>query len=142
MCDPIIIERILLNILSNAIKYSKKNSTIYINILVEKSITKISVKDEGCGIDLETQNNIFNRFVRANNSFIHSNEGSGIGLNIVKSLLNTINGDINIKSELNKGSIFEILLPNQILNDKYIKNYKYESTDNLSIELSDIYEIN
>ncbi|MDH2472993.1 sensor histidine kinase, partial [Clostridium perfringens] len=66
----------------------------------------------------------------------------GIGLNIVKSLLNTINGDINIKSELNKGSIFEILLPNQILNDKYIKNYKYESTDNLSIELSDIYEIN
>ncbi|XZM35127.1 sensor histidine kinase (plasmid) [Clostridium perfringens] len=142
MCDPIMIEKILLNLLSNAIKYSERNTTIHVYISVEKSITKISIKDEGYGIDLETQKHIFDRFIRADTSFTRLNEGCGIGLSIVKSMLNILNGDIRVESELGKGSIFEISLPNKIIKDKKQRNYKYESTDSISVELSDIYEIN
>lgn len=142
MCDPIIIEKILLNILSNAIKYSERNSNIYVYISVEKSITKISIKDEGCGIDLETQKHIFDRFIRADTSFTRLNEGCGIGLSIVKSMLDILNGEISVQSELDKGSIFEISLPNKIIKDKEHREYKYENTHNISVELSDIYEIN
>ncbi|EPB8190995.1 sensor histidine kinase [Clostridium perfringens] len=108
------IEKILLNLLSNAIKYSERNTTIHIYISVEKSITKISIKDEGCGI----------------------------GLSIVKSMLNILNGDISVESELGKVSIFEISLPNKIIKDKKQRNYKYKNNHNISVELSDIYEIN
>lgn len=142
MCDPIMIEKILLNLLSNAIKYSERNSTIHVYISVEKSITKISIKDEGCGIDLETQKHIFERFTRADTSFSRLNEGCGIGLSIVKSMLDVLNGDISVQSELDKGSIFEISLPNKIIKNKNNRNYKYENTHNISVELSDIYEIN
>lgn len=142
MCDPIMIERILLNILSNAIKYSKMNTTIHVYISVEKSVTKISIKDEGFGIDLETQKHIFDRFIRADTSFTRLNEGCGLGLSIVKSMLDILNGDIRVESELGKGSIFEISLPNKIIKDKKQRNYKYESSHNISVELSDIYEIN
>ena len=142
MCDPIMIEKILLNLLSNAIKYSERNTTIHVYISVEKSITKISIKDEGYGIDLETQKHIFDRFIRADTSFTRLNEGCGIGLSIVKSMLKILNGDIRVESELGKGSIFEISLPNKIIKDKKQRNYKYESTDSISVELSDIYEIN
>ncbi|WP_415336188.1 sensor histidine kinase, partial [Clostridium perfringens] len=142
MCDPIMIEKILLNLLSNSIKYSERNTTINICISVEKSITKISIKDEGCGIDLETQKHIFDRFIRADTSFTRLNEGCGIGLSIVKSMLDILNGDIRVESELGKGSIFEISLPNKIIKDKKQRNYKYESSHNISVELSDIYEVN
>lgn len=142
MCDPIMIERILLNILSNAIKYSKMNTTIHVCISVEKSVTKISIKDEGYGIDLETKKYIFDRFIRADTSFTRLNEGCGLGLSIVKSMLDILNGDIRVESELGKGSIFEISLPNKIIKDKKQRNYKYESSHNISVELSDIYEIN
>lgn len=142
MCDPIMVEKILLNLLSNSIKYSERNSNIYVFISVEQCITKISVRDEGCGIDLETQENIFDRFIRADTSFTRVNEGCGIGLSIVKSILDILNGEINVKSELNKGSTFEVSLPNKIIKDKEHRNYKYKNTDNVVIELSDIYEIN
>ena len=142
MCDPIMIERILLNILSNAIKYSKMNTTIHVYISVEKSVTKISIKDEGYGIDLETKKYIFDRFIRADTSFTRLNEGCGLGLSIVKSMLDILNGDISVESELGKGSIFEISLPNKIIKDKKQRNYKHESSHNISVELSDIYEIN
>ncbi|WP_242649823.1 sensor histidine kinase [Clostridium perfringens] len=142
MCDPIIIEKIVLNLLSNAIKYSKRGSTIYVFISVKKCVVKISVKDEGCGIDLKTKEHIFDRFVRADTSFTRLNEGCGIGLSIVKSMIDILDGKINVKSELNKGSIFEVLLPNKIIKDKKSKRYKYENNHNIGIELSDIYEIN
>lgn len=142
MCDPIMIEKILLNLLSNAIKYSERNTSIHVYISVEKSITKISIKDEGCGIDLETQKQIFDRFIRADTSFTRLNEGCGIGLSIVKSMLDILNGSIRVESELGKGSIFEISLPNKIIKDKKQRNYKYESSNNISVELSDIYEVN
>lgn len=142
MCDPIMIEKILLNLLSNAIKYSERNSTIYVYISVEKFITKISIKDEGCGIELKTQKHIFDRFVRADTTFTRLNEGCGIGLSIVKSMLDILNGDISVQSELGKGSIFEISLPNKIIKNKNNKNYEYKNSHNISVELSDIYEIN
>ncbi|AMN30650.1 sensor histidine kinase (plasmid) [Clostridium perfringens] len=142
MCDPIMIERILLNILSNAIKYSEMNTTIHVYVSVEKSTTKISIKDEGCGIDLETQKHIFDRFIRADTSFTRLNEGCGLGLSIVKSMLDILNGDIRVESELGKGSIFEVSLPNKIIKDRKQRNYKYENSHNISVELSDIYEIN
>ena len=142
MCDPLIIERIVLNLLSNSIKYSERNKGIYILVSVEEDVTKISVRDEGCGIDLEKSVDIFDRFTRIDNSLTRLNEGSGIGLSIVKSMIDLIGGEISVKSELAKGSVFEISLPNKLLESEHNKNYEYDGNSNISIELSDIYEIN
>ena len=142
MCDPIIIEKILLNLLSNAIKYSNRDSTISVLLTVEEDVTKISVKDEGCGIDLKNTVDIFDRFTRIDNSFTRLNEGSGIGLSIVKAMVDLIDAKISVKSEIGKGSTFEISLPNKLIECEENKNYSYESTHNISVELSDIYEVN
>ena len=141
MCDPMIIERILLNLLSNSIKYSNRNSRISVLVSVKEDITKISVIDNGVGIDLGSEIDIFDRFTRVDNSFVRLNEGSGIGLSIVKSMLDLIDGKISVKSELGKGSTFEISLDNKLIESQENKNYAYESDYNVSVELSDIYEL-
>ena len=142
MCDPLIIERILLNLLSNSIKYSDRNSSIYVLLTVEEDVTKISIRDEGCGINLNNNTDIFDRFTRIDDSFTRLNEGSGIGLSIVKSMLDLIGAKVTVESEVGIGSTFEISLPNKLIESEENKNYIYESNHNISIELSDIYEIN
>lgn len=107
-CDAFMIERVILNLLSNAIKFSSKGSNILVNVSSDDDWIKILVKDEGIGISNENQDIIFNEFVQIDKSFTRSNEGSGIGLSVVKSLVNIHGGIINIESDLNKGSSFMI----------------------------------
>ena len=68
------------------------------------------------------------------------NEGSGIGLSIVKSMIDLHNGNITVDSEVNVGSIFKIQLPNECLNDSYYETYNINNS-NIELELSDIYEV-
>ena len=133
------LERIILNLLSNAIKFSKPNGEIKVTLSFEDCLY-ISVTDNGIGIAQENLNKIFDKFTQLDTSFSRKNEGSGIGLSIVKSFVLLHNGKISVKSELNKGTSFLIKLP---LTEPSNIETEYTSYDNLSenvkIELSDIY---
>lgn len=112
-CDPQLIERIMLNLISNAIKFTPSNGTIQINFQSGKEYVTITVCDSGVGIPQEKLNTIFNRFEQVDNSLVKNHIGSGIGLNLVKEIVHLHGGNINVTSQLNKGSQFTITLPVQ-----------------------------
>lgn len=107
--DEKILHLIITNLINNAIKYSSDNSTIDIEVLLDDKVLTIHIKDEGIGIPEQEQKHIFNRYFRAENALI--NQGTGIGLNIVKSHLENLGGTINFISEENVGSTFSIRVP-------------------------------
>jgi len=107
--DEKIIELIMSNLLHNAIKYSKENSTIEIEIKLKNNWLILQIKDEGIGIPVEEQNHIFERYFRAEN--VLTLQGTGIGLNIVKGHVDKFGGDISFKSAKNLGTTFTVKLP-------------------------------
>lgn len=142
--DPNKIDRIILNLLSNAIKFSHKGGIIEVNIEKIEEKVRISVKDSGIGIEEENLDKIFEKFVQVDESFMRRNEGSGIGLSIVKSFVNMHKGDIYVKSELGKGSEFIIELPIKTLDELKVENHEIKGEkDSLivrtQVEFSDIY---
>lgn len=133
------LERIILNLLSNAIKFSKPNGEIRVTLNFEDCLY-ISVADNGIGIAKENLNKIFDKFTQLDTSFSRKNEGSGIGLSIVKSFVLLHNGKISVKSELNKGTIFLIELPLTETSNVETEDASYDNlSENVKIELSDIY---
>lgn len=145
-CDPDKIERIMLNLLSNAIKFTDPGGSILVNIYDKGSNIIITVKDTGIGIPKDEMNIIFEHFRQVDKSFTRNHEGSGIGLSLVKSLVEMHGGSINVNSEYGKGSEFIIDLPVETLEteDNMIREtYENEPKDNLieiiNIEFSDIY---
>jgi PAS domain S-box-containing protein len=108
--DEKIIELALSNLLQNAIKYSKENTAIDIDVTQTKEFTIFKVIDQGIGIPLKDQKNIFNRYFRAENAVL--TQGTGIGLNIAKDHINNLKGEIYFESTENKGSTFTIEIPN------------------------------
>lgn len=133
------IERVILNLLSNAIKFSKANGEIRITLKFEDYFY-IVVEDDGIGIDTENLSKIFDKFIQLDTSFSRKNEGSGIGLSIVKSFINLHNGRIFVDSEINKGTVFLIQLPLTEVFDSFSEDiYQYSSLENVKTELSDIY---
>ena len=142
--DPNKIDRIILNLLSNAIKFSHKGGIIEVNIEKIEEKVRISVKDSGIGIEEENLDKIFEKFVQVDESFMRRNEGSGIGLSIVKSFVNMHKGDIYVKSELGKGSEFIIELPIRTLDELKVEDHEIKGEkDSLivrtQVEFSDIY---
>ncbi len=141
--DPEAIDRIIMNLISNAIKFSPNGSSIYINTWKSINQITISIKDEGIGIPKDEQNIIFNRFVKSSKNKSNDNSGSGIGLDLVRYLTKAHNGSIEIKSQENNGSEFIIKLPIKVLEDNGIDKNKCLRTNNkvevLEIEFSDIY---
>ncbi|WP_111306891.1 sensor histidine kinase [Confluentibacter sediminis] len=110
--DEKIVELALSNLVHNAIKYSSENTLVDIQINQDDKNTTFRIKDNGIGIPLADQKNIFNRYFRAENALL--TQGTGIGLNIVKSHLENLGGTINFISEENKGSEFTFILPNKV----------------------------
>jgi signal transduction histidine kinase len=102
--DPKLMRYILLNLVSNAIKYSPENSVINFNIDEDEQFVVIAVSDQGIGISEEEQKNLFERFFRAKNA--HNIEGTGLGLNIVKQYVELMDGSIHFTSEANKRTTF------------------------------------
>ncbi len=108
--DPKLLKICLSNLLSNAIKYSAHDKNILINILEnETGKIIITIKDNGIGISETDQEHIFEQFFRAKNA--DTIQGTGLGLNITKSLINLMDGAISFTSELNNGTEFCIQLP-------------------------------
>ena len=141
-CDPDKIERIILNLLSNAIKFTKQQGKISVNVTVEEDSIMISVKDSGVGIKKENLDSIFERFIQVNKSLTRENEGSGIGLSLVKLLVEMHDGSISVNSEYEKGSEFIIKLPVKLVednNENLFKNIEIDKVEKASIEFSDIY---
>lgn len=104
-----ILRNILLNLLSNASKYSDEGKTIDLSVRVDAGNVLISVKDEGLGIPKTDQENIFHEFTRAKN--VQHIQGTGLGLNIVKKYIELIGGTISFTSEQGKGTVFDINIP-------------------------------
>lgn len=94
--DSEMMERIMLNLLSNAIKFTPKGGAISVKIFVCEQQVKISVKDTGIGIPEHMQSLVFERFVQADSSNTRNREGSGIGLSLVKSMVDLYHGTIQL----------------------------------------------
>lgn len=145
-CDPTAIERIILNLLSNAVKFTNHGGSINVNMYDRGERIKISVKDTGIGISQEKLDIVFERFRQVDKSYTRKHEGSGIGLSLVKSLVDMHEGSIDVKSEYGKGTEFIIELPVKTLdeNDKtIIKEEMSQSNyvEKINIEFSDIYNL-
>jgi PAS domain S-box-containing protein len=104
-----ILELTLTNLIHNAIKYSPENTTISLEVELLGEMLGMKVKDQGIGIPVEDQKHIFNRYFRAENAL--TNQGTGIGLNIVRNHLENLGGSIAFMSKENNGSTFEIKVP-------------------------------
>lgn len=105
------ISQVLINLISNALKYTPQGGVINITINGNQKLTEISIKDNGIGISQEDLPNIFERFYRADKSRNRLTGGSGIGLTIVKAIVEAHKGSITVFSELNKGTEIIIEFP-------------------------------
>ena len=103
--------QVIINILSNAIKYNNGNNEIYIKVFKKNNSINISIKDSGIGIPKSEYKNIFERFYRLDKLRGANEKGAGVGLTIAKSIVNAHGGEIEVYSEINKGSEFIISLP-------------------------------
>jgi len=110
-CDANEIERCVVNLLSNAAKFTLRGGTICVNLYDNEDTVQISVKDTGIGIEEEHQKIIFDRFGQVDSNGISKKIGSGIGLTLVKSLVNMHGGTVELKSKIKEGSEFIITLP-------------------------------
>lgn len=145
-CDPEKIERIILNLISNAIKFTNEGGKISVCVYDKEETVEITVEDTGIGISEEHINNIFKRYHQADKSLSRNAEGSGIGLSLIKSLVELHGGNIMVNSVPGKGSIFVFELPNKVLKDcdnaSEINNLNLNSNkvELMNIEFSDIYD--
>ena len=104
------------NFLSNAIKYNRENGSVDIVVLKERNGIKLIFKDTGIGIKKEDIKKLFNEFVRIKNEQTRNIEGSGLGLSIVKKIVDHYNGSISMDSEFGRGTTFEVFLDGVIEN--------------------------
>jgi PAS domain S-box-containing protein len=109
--DPKLIKNILINLISNAIKFSTENKNIYVSCIVNESQSVLEVKDEGMGISDDDQKHLFERFYRGKNAF--NIQGTGLGLHIVGNYIDLMKGHLHLRSKLNEGTSIQITFPNQ-----------------------------
>ncbi|MBY6862693.1 PAS domain-containing sensor histidine kinase [Clostridium botulinum] len=134
------IERIILNLLSNSIKFTNPGGNIFVNVKDSGENVYIHVKDTGVGIPSDKLESIFERFFQVDKTLKKNKEGTGIGLHLVKSFVEMHNGTVTIKSELGKGTEFIIKLP-AVVCEKQVKskNIIYEANiERINMEFSDI----
>lgn len=139
--DSVKLQKIILNILSNAIKFSKENGNIKISIEKKLDFIVINIKDNGIGIPKDKVDFIFGSFNQIDKSLTRLAEGMGMGLCIAKKLADIQGLYLNVDSEVNKGSQFKILIKNtknSFLDVKYKKDL-HISKEFVDIQFSDIY---
>lgn len=145
ICDADEIERIILNLLSNALKYTDNGGRIWVYIRENEDKLIVSIKDTGIGIQKDKVKVIFDRLRRAENGLIRRAEGSGMGLSLVKALIELHEGKIEARSKIGYGTemIFELPIRKDPDGIKYLKVYEDEEELKMKkckIEFSDIYD--
>jgi len=141
-CDPNKIETIMFNLLSNATKFTNADGKITVNIFDKEKYIIISVEDTGIGIEDVNKQKIFERFLQVEDISHRNNEGSGIGLSLVKSLVEMHGGKITLESTYGHGSTFIIKLPIIIIDEireKIGETINPNYANKMNIEFSDIY---
>lgn len=109
--DPSLLYNVWENLLTNAIKYNKKNGSIDISINENEKNIEISFQDSGIGLSEEVQKRIFDRFYREDSARMRTVDGTGLGLSIVSSIVKLHGGHIKVGSKKNMGSTFTVYLP-------------------------------
>ncbi|NFD29995.1 PAS domain-containing sensor histidine kinase [Clostridium botulinum] len=134
------IERIILNLLSNSIKFTNAGGNIFVNVKDCGENVYVHVKDTGVGIPSDKLESIFERFFQVDKTLKKNKEGTGIGLHLVKSFVEMHNGTVTIKSELGQGTEFIIKLPAVVCEEQIkSKNIIYEANiERINMEFSDI----
>jgi DNA-binding NarL/FixJ family response regulator/anti-sigma regulatory factor (Ser/Thr protein kinase) len=136
--DPCAIDRILNNLLDNAIKYNKNGGTIEIILQQKENDIFLSIEDTGIGMDEEQQKNIYKPFYQASHKKKNI-QGIGIGLTIIKKLIDSVNGKITVRSKLNEGTRFTIqfrsyhVKPGDVIRDRI--EYSVPASNPVTIEL-------
>ena len=145
-CDGDKLERVMMNLLSNAIKFTPSGGQIEVVVHDSDDWVVITVKDTGIGIPQDKQDIIFERFRQVDGSLRREREGSGIGLSLVKSLVELHGGTVAVKSTVGKGSEFIIQLPTVLITRE--DNGEAEAAvaqeinvERIDIEFSDIYTL-
>lgn len=134
------IQRVISNLLSNSIKFTNSGGIINLEVYKNESDVIIEVRDNGVGIPEDKLNYVFHKFYQVDNLYTRKNEGSGIGLCVVKEIIDMHNGKVEIESTLNEGTKIKIYIP--IIIDNTL--CEYENKDSIDInkivelEMSDI----
>jgi PAS domain S-box-containing protein len=105
------LHQILVNLLTNAIKYSEPGTEITLTARNEQSAVRFEVADQGVGIRKEHMPRLFEKFYRADDPAVRRTSGTGLGLYIVRSLVNMLGGQVHVRSRHGKGSVFVVMLP-------------------------------
>lgn len=144
-CDPDQIERIILNVLSNAMKFTSHGGNIYVDMEVNDRCNKVIIKisNDGEKINFEDRLRIFERFTQSESLLTRRAEGTGIGLTLVKSLVKLHNGEVYVNTEFEEGTQFCIELPIRKMKNFKNNNVREKSivskVEKFNIEFSDIY---
>ncbi|NSA89581.1 PAS domain-containing sensor histidine kinase [Clostridium beijerinckii] len=141
--DHDMMERIMLNLISNALKYSHSKGNIYVDFIDKQTSVIVKVRDEGEGIPKDKLNFIFERFGKVDNTLSRKCEGTGIGLYLVKSFVEMHGGKISVSSVEGQGSEFIIELPVELIKNEEEEDKILFKTniEKIQIEFSDIYSL-
>ena len=151
-CDPDMIERILLNLISNAVKFTDRNGMITVSIEDDQDKIILSVQDTGIGIPQDKLQSIFERFKQVDDPYHLNRDGSGIGLSLVNAFVDAHGGTITVVSEESKGTTFQISFPIRVLGNSPANKQEGpiskmplvsppNSVNRINIEFSDIYSL-
>jgi two-component system phosphate regulon sensor histidine kinase PhoR len=101
----------MLNIIDNAVKYSRERKYVRVSTGLEGTAVFIDIEDHGIGIDPRQQKRIFEKFYRVSSGLTHETRGTGLGLALVKHIMDAHRGNITLRSEAGKGSTFRLTFP-------------------------------
>ena len=109
--DELRLRELFLNLLDNAVKYSRPGATVDIALTIEQGQARVSVTDHGIGIAQEDEPQIFDRFYRTDDARAHTKKGTGLGLSICAWIVESHRGHIEVQSKVGEGSTFTVTLP-------------------------------
>ena len=103
------LQHVWINLIDNAIKFNRVGGKIYIDLKEDDDKIIVAVADEGCGINAEDKSHVYDKFYQCDSS--HKSEGNGLGLSLVKKILDCIGGSIACDNRIEGGAIFTVTLP-------------------------------
>ena len=110
-CQARTLHQILLNLVTNAIKYSTEAAPITLTVSSDRAFVRFDVSDQGLGIRREHLSRVFDKFYRADEPAVQTASGMGVGLHLVRNLVDRLGGEVHVRSRYGKGSVFRVSLP-------------------------------